>query len=426
MFTPAVQASAIGRMACLVTQSLLSMGHDVAIVRSESEELLDAPAHPFPAALVPWNETSIVGALTESDAEAIIYHVGDNYHYHKGCLEWLPRHSGTVCLHDFFLGNLFYMWSVSNPSQGRAILKRWYGAEAAGAFFGFTTMEKFIEGTRNTAPLTEWICSMASGVITHSSWGIDRVLKACPGPVEVVPLAYDLPRSEGQTDRLNRAGDSFNILTIGHVNFNKRAESVIKALGSSRTLRRQAVYRLVGAVRQDVRERLTALAFENKVRLVISGEVNDVDLVRAISEADVVSCLRWPTLEAASASAIEAMLYGKPTIVTDAGFYSEIPNDYVLKIDPTDEIAGICTALERLLNDRDLRLTLGKRAKSWAQKTFSANNYAMKTVEMAVRSNEAQPAIVLANYFSNLIQGWGGSSGALCAEETLPPLEIFQ
>ena len=120
--------------------------------------------------------------------------------------------------------------------------------------------------------------------------------------------------------------ERFRVLTIGHVNTNKRAEAVIRAIGASSVLRERTVYRLVGAIRPEIADKLARLARETGVNITISGEVDDESMVDAIRQADVVSCLRWPALEAASASTIEALLYGKSTIVTDTGFYSEIPD----------------------------------------------------------------------------------------------------
>ncbi len=424
IFTPTIQASAIARMARLTGRALMEFGHEVTVVRSESEELFGLPVHTFEAPQLRWDHQSQVASLI-SEADATIYHIGDNYPYHKGCLEWLPRCPGVVCLHDFFLGNLFNAWGASHGSEAKSILANWYGPDASEAFHKFSSMETFIEGTRNTSPLTEWVCSMAIGVITHSSWGIDRVLRSCPGPVQVVPLAYDRSATVIESRTLETI-ESFNILTVGNVNFNKRAESIIRAIGSSSKLQKQAVYRLVGAVKPDVERDLIAVAYENGVKLTVSGEVSDAELAEAISEADVMSCLRWPTLEAASASAIEAMLYGKPTIVTNAGFYSEIPDTAVIKVDPTNEISEITSALEQLLQDRQYGLSLGAAAKAWADETFSAENYARQTVELSIRANRAERVISMAGYFANLVNSWGGSIQLLSLEETLAPLEILQ
>lgn len=161
---------------------------------------------------------------------------------------------------------------------------------------------------------------------------LDRVLNSCSGPVYVVPLAYDAPNVEEMDFDIKK--DKLYILTVGHVNTNKRAASVIKALGKSRSLSKKSVYQLIGSITSQMRKELTALAKKNKVDLIISGEVDNTILARAIVKADVVTCFRWPTLEAASASTIKALLYGKATVVTNAGFYSEIPDECTIKINP--------------------------------------------------------------------------------------------
>lgn len=426
LFTPAVKTSAIGRMACLVTRELLAQGHEVSVVRTEDEVFLDKPKHDFGVELIPWNDSDQIVSLA-NQADALVYQVGDNYPFHRGCLEWLPRLPGIVCLHDFFLGHLFYGWSQERRQEADAILRAWYGDEVARRFFSYPDSEAFIEGTRNTSPMTQWMCSMAHGVITHSSWGIDRVLKACPGPVYVAPLAYDAPENifKNSGTHSSDGGRQFRILTIGHVNPNKRVESVIRAIANSALLRQRSTYRLVGQIRPETIHELSVLARNSGVNLVISGEVDDAALAHAVEQADVISCLRWPSLEAASASAIEAMLYGKPTVVTDTGFYRELPDECVKKIDPNNEIDSLQSTLEQLFKDLELRHTLGIQGQQWAKSTFTPENYARKLIDIADSVNKAKPMIAAANYFVDVMNRWGATTNVINLESTMAPLHLI-
>ena len=177
VFTPAVKTSAIGRMATLVVQALAAQGHQVVVVRTEDISHLEAPIHAFGVEVVRWDDTNRVGALTRT-ADLVVYQIGNSFQFHRGCLEWLPTLPGVVCLHDYFLGGLFWSWATpANRVLAQAILQAWYGEAIAANFFNHRCSKDFIEATWNKAPMTEWIASMATGVITHSSWDIERIVK---------------------------------------------------------------------------------------------------------------------------------------------------------------------------------------------------------------------------------------------------------
>jgi glycosyltransferase involved in cell wall biosynthesis len=419
LITPAIKASAIGRMACLVTKALVAMGHVVVVVRAEIKPLLSAPTHDFGVEMIRWDDDCRVTEAA-ADADAIVYQIGDNFPYHEGCLEWMRRLPGVVCLHDFFLGHLFYSWAEKNRDAANSLLLQWYGEEGARIFFDPSTNPDFIARTWNVAPMTEWICSQAIGVVTHSRWGTPRVIRSCPGPVAVVPLAYDAPGSFSVAPtRSAQQTNTFKLLTIGHINPNKRVASVIRAIGSSPILRARCVYRLVGHIQPSAVILLSALASSLRVNLVVTGEADDVTLAHAVVEADVVSCLRWPSLEAASASAIEAMLYGKPTIVTDTGFYHELPDGCVEKTSQVDEVASVRTALERLFTDPVARASLGRRAKQWANSTYSARDYARQLIDINLVSVKSRPLAGSRIFFKNVMKNWGASDGLLRGEGLL-------
>ena len=69
------------------------------------------------------------------------------------------------------------------------------------------------------------------------------------------------------------------------------------------------------------------------------------------------------------------MLSGRPIIVTDAGFYHELPDDLVFKVDPTSELSSLTSQLTRLALDPALRATVGARAAAWAKTAFSVHTY---------------------------------------------------
>ena len=66
-----------------------------------------------------------------------------------------------------------------------------------------------------------------------------------------------------------------------------------------------------------------------------------------MAACDVLVNLRYPTMGETSGSVIRALSLGKPLLVSDVGWFSELPDDVVLKI-PVDEleVATLAAALE--------------------------------------------------------------------------------
>jgi len=427
-FTPAVRTSAIGRMSRLVVRALMQQGHSVTVVRTEIENGDANNVHDFGTCIVCWDQIAIVDELSRT-ADCAVYQVGNSYQFHKGCLDWLPRLPGIVCLHDFFLGHLFLEWMEEHGrGAGAEVLRSWYGETIATDYFSFKSSEEFIERSRIVAPLTEWVASMATAVITHSNWGIERVLNACPGPVLVAALPYDKPCDAissaymmSQALRPHR----MNILTIGHINKNKRVENIIRAIASSDELRAVISYRLAGRIEDRVALALGGLAAKLGVDLHILGEVDQSTLASEMEEAQIMCCLRIPVLEAASASTIESMLLGKCTLVTDDGFYRQLPDACVVKVAADQEEENIRSALLRLNANRDLIDEIGQRARLYAEVTFSPEKYAAHMYEIWRKVIDAQPNSAAVSRIAKVLSGWGSLRSPDLLSHISEPIAMF-
>jgi len=422
LFTPTITKSSIGGVAALVTRQLIAQGCHVVVVRTESRELSATLSHSFGTWILPWDEDVTIRSLIR-DADACIYQIGNHFAFHEGALHWMTEYPGLICLHDFYLGHLFTGWAQSNRAQAESILLHWYGSELAQQFFTYSDTKSFIEATSEVMPMTEWVCAKADAVITHSQWGCQRVMNACAGPVWVVPLSPDAiihPTSTIPSENM-----VFDILAIGHVNSNKRIESLLEAIGGSYVLRCRATLRLVGHIEPTVEEMLMALASSLDVNLIVDGEVDEGTLIQAIEQCDVVSCLRWPALEAASGVVVKAMLYGKAVIVTNTGFYAELPNAYTIKIDPNAEIIQLRAELEDLLDDNARVKRLGADAKRWASQTFTSQHYARQVVELGTRMHSTIPVNRAMVNICEMYRHWSPVGAFLDHPELMNPLRIF-
>lgn len=424
-FTPCLLVSAIARVSNLIVDALVEQGHVVTVVRTEDEAFIKGQTYIFNAEIICWNNIEKVN-YEVSNSQLLIYQVGDNYQYHRGCLEWLVNVPGVVCLHDNFIGHLFWSWAekIGRPTA-KDILIRLYGDAVAASFFNHNSSADFIEYASKRAPMTEWIAEMATALVVHSSWAFERIVKVARGPVEVIPLPYDKPVATSDDKSKNSANDKFTLLTIGHVNQNKRYESIIRAISNSNDLKQKILFRIVGSVEPSMREFLQSLADKFSVNVAILGPVDSQQLVAEIESADIMCCLRWPALESASASTIEAMLYGKAIIVTNTGFYSELPSECVLKVDPENELDHLQSALESLISSSRLREDLGLLAQKFAFETFRADTYAVKILTLPARINRTNLICVVANGFANQLKRWGARKSSLMIGNVVAPLDIF-
>ena len=348
----------------MVAGALSDADHAVTIVRSESGEVLNGSDVLPGTEVIRWDEVCYVPDFWDP-FDAVVYNIGDNYPFHAGAIELVSRIPGVVIFHDYFLLDLFRAWGVAsgNLALGDRILDDLYGKDTARRLHAMDGRPDFWEHATEHFPMTEWMARFGYGSVAHSSFYADRLKRCCGGPVAVIRPAYDtLSEFRSLAEREERS--SAGVLTVGHVNQNKRVESVIRAIGGSDVLRDRCRYHVVGLVTDQERERLRAVAqavsFHN---LEITGEVSNEILRAQIEAADMICCLRWPVFEGSSATAGEGMLSGRPIIVTDAGFYHELPDDLVFKVDPTSELSSLTSQLTRLgLGSRAARY--GRRAGS--------------------------------------------------------------
>ena len=220
--TPYNTRSAIGRFSRMIVSGLGAADHVVTMVRCEAVEVLNATEALPGAELVRWDEVCSTPDFLSS-FDAVVYNIGNHYPFHAGALELLHRFPGVVIFHDYFLLDLFRGWCAAMGSQGLGdrIVDDLYGEGAALRLHAVDGGPDFWEYASEHFPMTEWIGRLAHGAVAHSSFYAERLRHCCGGPVTVMPLAYDA-LADFQPLAGRKQSSNVNILTIGHINQNKR------------------------------------------------------------------------------------------------------------------------------------------------------------------------------------------------------------
>ena len=129
---------------------------------------------------------------------------------------------------------------------------------------------------------------------------------------------------------------------------NKRIPPLLEAFTLLRKRRPGAKLLLVGVPteRFDLDRRLERLGIGGD-ELIREGYVSEQRLHELMAACDVLVNLRSPTMGETSGSVIRGLSLGKPMLVSDLGWFSELPDGAALKI-PVDEyeVPTIAGAIE--------------------------------------------------------------------------------
>jgi glycosyltransferase involved in cell wall biosynthesis len=105
--------------------------------------------------------------------------------------------------------------------------------------------------------------------------------------------------------------------------------------------------------------------------------VEETRMWSLMAGSDVCVNLRWPTMGETSGAAIRALALGRPLIVSDVGWFAELPDGVVAKV-PVDEweVDVLAALLERLGGDEQLRTSLGTAARDYVEREHDPGHVA--------------------------------------------------
>jgi glycosyltransferase involved in cell wall biosynthesis len=111
--------------------------------------------------------------------------------------------------------------------------------------------------------------------------------------------------------------------------------------------------------------------------LVREGWVDERRLWELMAGVDVSVNLRHPTMGETSGIAIRSLSLGLPLVVSDVGWFSELPAEVALKVAVDDlEVETLLVALETLVTREDVRREMGRAAADLAQREHDVGRVA--------------------------------------------------
>jgi glycosyltransferase involved in cell wall biosynthesis len=291
--------------------------------------------------------------------DVALYHVGNNPEAHGWIVDALRRRPGIVVLHDFVLHHLVAGLTLGRGDVAGYLDAMQRDAGVVGRLLAHGVADQLLppiwEERAADFPLTSVVLDRADGVICHSRY-VEGLLRdyGYGGPVAVVPMPAWPSVELG--DAVVQRGRSPVIGCFGYLNRPKRIPELLQAFDSLRERFPNALLVLGGSAAADIHLEPA----EGVLRL---EHLDEAELWRQLAACDVVVSLRSPTMGETSGMVIRALSLGKPLVVSDVGWFSELPDEVAAKV-PVDEreVDALTHTLERLSADEDVRRRMGAAA----------------------------------------------------------------
>jgi glycosyltransferase involved in cell wall biosynthesis len=301
-------------------------------------------------------------------ADVALYHVGNNPDAHGWIVDALRRRPGVVVLHDFVLHHLVAGITIDRAGGAAYLdaMERELGVP--GRLLAHGVLDRSLpliwETEPERYPLATPILDLAPGLIVHS-----RYVEARSRDAGYAGRLWRIPHPAwpvGPVAPADVAGEPL-VGCFGHLNVNKRIPQLLEAFASLRERRPGARLLLVGTEgdRFELDRRLARLGIGGDA-LVREDYVAEERLWSLMAACDVLAHLRSPTMGETSGAVIRGLALGKAMVVSDVGWFAELPGDVALKV-PVDayEVQTIAVALE-LAADR--KEQLGETAREYVRR----------------------------------------------------------
>jgi glycosyltransferase involved in cell wall biosynthesis len=294
----------------------------------------------YSALLLPALRERIEVVEPGKDADVALYHIGNDPAAHGWIVDALRKRPGLVVLHEYVLHHLIAGITIGR-GHGKAYLAAMEREQGVvGRLLGLGVLDNLLpllwETRPQDYPLCGTILDLATGLIVHSQT-VEAAARGhgYGGPIWRIPHpAWPAPPARPEADL---AGEPL-IGCFGNLNMNKRVPQLLEAFARLHARHPGARLLLVGASaeRFDLDRRLERLGLQGSAAIVREHYVPEQRLWALMAACDVCVNLRFPTMGETSGSVLRTLSLGKPNVVSDIGWFSELPDDVALKV-PVDE-----------------------------------------------------------------------------------------
>lgn len=314
-----------------------------------------------------------------------LYQMGDSMH-HDAMYPMLLRYPGLTVLHDYGLHHFIATRTIQRGNYSSYVREMGYALGVEGVRWARDIRQGRREHPMFEVALNERVLDSSLGVIIHSRYAQKQIearrpnlyTRVIPAPIQT-ESGLLLSRSE-----LGCPEDALLFASVGQVIKIKQVTCALEAFARLRESFPLARYVVVG---EELKNDLDLSAWLEQHGLqdavLSTGYIPDMQrFVSWIAAADVLINLRYPTVGETSATALRGMAAGRPVIVSNLGWYAELPDEVCVKVVPND-VDAVFGAMQRLASEPDLRHAIGRRAAEYARREHSLSHAAQMYLDFA-------------------------------------------
>jgi glycosyltransferase involved in cell wall biosynthesis/SAM-dependent methyltransferase len=322
------------------------------------------------------------------DFDVALYHIGNNS-WHDFVYETALRRPGVVVMHEANLHHLLAELTIKRGDWEAYVAECEYngGAEALARARQAQTLK--IGPDYEGLAMTRRLLEASRGLIVHSNFVAEQMREqGFAGPVATIPHGAWVPEVDrnGAREQLGVDESNFLVGAFGHIKPYKRIAESLRAFRRLVRLEPNVRMVLVGEPHPEfaVGQMIRTLGLTEHVRVL--GYTPIDKFVDYIAACDAILNLRYPTVGETSGSLQRALGLGRAVIVSDAGAFSELPDDICLKVatgpgsSTQTEEDLIFEYLNVLVSRPDLACAMGERAKQWVARECNWSTVARQYV----------------------------------------------
>jgi hypothetical protein len=294
-----------------------------------------------------------------SGYDFIIYNFGNNPECHIYMYDMIQKFPGYIILHDFVL----YYLTVGYYQEKQALFQKIYemegidGIQIVKRSLKKTKCDNLLEHKKISAllPLNKEIIEASKGIFVHSFYSKNNIEKDYGDRnISVIPHVKTLLSREDSeiTERdylykkFNIKKEAYIVGSIGFISQSKQNKLTCLAVKKYNQIHNKKIYYVMigdGGYVDDLLDEY----------IMKTGFLGNEEFFKAINSCNLIVNLRYPYNGEASGTLIQCMDMKKPCIVTDIGWFSELPENAVIKVPYNISADELCTEIEKLKEEVD-------------------------------------------------------------------------